>query len=76
MLRDALRLLWAWSVAPAPSRRLAASPDAGACFETAAGGELLVGGRKVAGSAQLRTERALLQHGSLLLGGDQRRLAG
>ena len=70
--------------APAPGRgcdacaraRLApASPDAGACFETAAGGELLVGGRKVAGSAQLRTDRALLQHGSLLLGDDQRRLA-
>jgi len=74
MLADALRLLGVDAMsARSPARP--ASPDAGACFETAAGGELLVGGRKVAGSAQLRTDRALLQHGSLLLGGDQRRLA-
>jgi lipoate-protein ligase A len=70
MLTDALRLLGVHAVAaPTPGRP--ASPDAGACFDTAAGGELLVGGRKVAGSAQLRTARALLQHGSLLLGGSQ-----
>ena len=35
----------------------------------------MVGRRKVAGSAQLRTAFALLQHGSLLLGSGQRRLA-
>ncbi len=74
MLRDALTLLGVdATLAPAPAR--AAAPGAGSCFAIAAGGELLVAGRKVAGSAQLRTERALLQHGSLLLGGDQRRLA-
>jgi lipoate-protein ligase A len=74
MLRDALALLGVdATLAAAPAR--AAAPGAGSCFATAAGGELLVGGRKVAGSAQLRTERALLQHGSLLLGGDQRPLA-
>ncbi len=73
MLRDALALLGVTATA-APSPPRAVSPAAGSCFETAAGGELLVGGQKVAGSAQLRTERALLQHGSLLLGGDQRRL--
>ncbi|MGH7631185.1 MAG: lipoate--protein ligase family protein [Gemmatimonadales bacterium] len=74
MLRDALALLGVdATLAPAPVRT--AAPGAGSCFATAAGGELLVGGRKVAGSAQLRTDRALLQHGSLLLGGDQRRLA-
>ncbi|HTS87518.1 MAG TPA: hypothetical protein VMG41_03425 [Gemmatimonadales bacterium] len=43
----------------------------GACFASAAGGELLVHGRKLVGSAQLRRAGALLQHGSLLLAGDQ-----
>jgi lipoate-protein ligase A len=42
-------------------------PDAGACFAQAAGGELMVAGRKVVGSAQYRQGTALLQHGSILL---------
>jgi lipoyl(octanoyl) transferase len=45
--------------------------DGGACFASPAGGEIMVGGRKAAGSAQLRRGRALLQHGSILLDGDQ-----
>ncbi|HLQ22244.1 MAG TPA: hypothetical protein VK132_03515 [Gemmatimonadales bacterium] len=57
------------TLAPAPTR--AAAPDAGACFAVLAGGEVLVGGQKVAGSAQLRSPTAFLQHGSLLLDGDQ-----
>lgn len=57
------------ALAPRPER--AAAPDAGACFSQPAGGELLVAGRKVLGSAQLRIGGALLQHGSLLLAGDQ-----
>jgi lipoate-protein ligase A len=36
---------------------------------------VLVGGRKVIGSAQLRTRTAFLQHGSVLLEGDQRLVA-
>lgn len=48
---------------------------AGACFASAAGGEVLVGGRKLLGSAQLRQGGAFLQHGSLLLEDDQRMLA-
>jgi lipoate-protein ligase A len=44
---------------------------AGACFAAPAGGEVLVGGRKVIGSAQIRSGRAFLQHGSILLGGTQ-----
>lgn len=44
---------------------------AGACFAQAVGGELVVGSRKILGSAQRRGERALLQHGSLLLEDDQ-----
>ena len=46
--------------------------DAGACFSQPAGGEVLVGGRKVVGSAQLRRGDALLQHGSILLADRQR----
>jgi lipoyl(octanoyl) transferase len=69
MLCDALRALGA-AAELAPARR-AAPIDAGACFASAAGGEVLVGGRKVIGSAQLRQGGALLQHGSLLLEGDQ-----
>ena len=45
--------------------------DAGACFSQPAGGEVLVGGRKVVGSAQLRQGGALLQHGSILLADGQ-----
>jgi lipoate-protein ligase A len=46
-------------------------PAAGACFATPVGGEVLVDGRKVVGSAQLRQGNAFLQHGSLLLADDQ-----
>jgi lipoate-protein ligase A len=69
MLCDALRALGA-AAELAPSRR-PAPVDAGACFASAAGGEVLVRGRKVIGSAQVRQGAALLQHGSLLLQGDQ-----
>ena len=51
----------------------------GPCFATPVGGEVLVAGRKVVGSAQLRAGEAFLQHGSLLLEDDQslvRDLAG
>ena len=41
--------------------------DAGPCFAHPAGGEVMVEGRKVVGSAQLRLGDAFLQHGSLLL---------
>jgi lipoate-protein ligase A len=43
----------------------------GPCFATPVGGEVLVQGRKVVGSAQLRSGNAFLQHGSLLLADDQ-----
>jgi lipoate-protein ligase A len=54
------------------SSRRSAPLDAGACFAQPAGGEVLVGGRKVVGSAQLRQGGALLQHGSILLADGQR----
>ncbi len=39
----------------------------GACFESPSWYELKVGNRKLVGSAQVRRERSLLQHGSILL---------
>lgn len=54
----------------APSRRTARL-DAGACFASATGGELVLDASKVVGSAQLRASKALLQHGSVLLDDDQ-----
>jgi lipoyl(octanoyl) transferase len=49
--------------------------DSGGCFSQPVGGEVLAGGRKVVGSAQLRRGSAFLQHGSILLEGDQRLVA-
>jgi lipoate-protein ligase A len=51
----------------------------GPCFASPVGGEVLIEGNKVVGSAQLRQGNAFLQHGSLLLEDDQslvRDLAG
>ena len=41
------------------------------CFAAPVGGEVLVGERKLVGSAQMRARRAFLQHGSILLDGSQ-----
>lgn len=54
----------------------ALAPDAGPCFQVPAAGEVVVRGRKIVGSAQARIGGALLQHGSILLDGDQGALAG
>ena len=43
----------------------------GPCFAAPVGGEVLVGGKKVIGSAQVRQGSAFLQHGSILLAGTQ-----
>ena len=45
------------------------------CFTAAARDEILVGGRKLIGSAQRRTRTAVLQHGAILVRGDQADLA-
>lgn len=45
------------------------------CFELPSEGELVADGRKLVGSAQWRDQRALLQHGSILVGDDQSSLA-
>ncbi|HEU5042473.1 MAG TPA: hypothetical protein VFT84_16715 [Gemmatimonadales bacterium] len=69
MLCDALRSLGI----PAVLADVGVTPslDAGACFARPVGGEILVTGRKVVGSAQLREAGGLLQHGSILLDDDQ-----
>lgn len=46
-------------------------PGGGPCFQAAAPGEVALGDGKLVGSAQARIGGALLQHGSLLLEGDQ-----
>lgn len=51
------------------------APDAGPCFRTPAPGEVVVEGRKLVGSAQVRLGGALLQHGSIILRGDQSAVA-
>jgi lipoate-protein ligase A len=46
------------------------------CFEAPAGGEVVVGGRKLAGSAMRAHGGAVLQHGAVLVGWDGRLQAG
>lgn len=55
----------------AGGERSALPPDAGPCFDVPAEGEVVATGRKLVGSAQARIGRSILQHGSLILEGDQ-----
>jgi lipoate-protein ligase A len=77
-LAAALRRLGVEAARAEPGARLA--PDAGFdCFAEPAEDELVVEGRKLAGSAQRRVGGALLQHGSIRLAPDPpaaARLAG
>jgi lipoyl(octanoyl) transferase len=54
----------------------AAVPSLAPCFRDPAEGEVVVRGRKLVGSAQFRERGVILQHGSILFEGDQRRVAG
>ncbi|GIV95592.1 MAG: octanoyltransferase LipM [Herpetosiphonaceae bacterium] len=58
-------------LAPEPSREVHKSA---ACFDVPSAHEVTAGGRKILGSAQVRKEGVLLQHGSLLLHADAARL--
>jgi lipoyl(octanoyl) transferase len=53
----------------------AQSPGLSPCFDHPSIGELVVGGRKLVGSAQWRCDGALLQHGSILIEDDQTMVA-
>ena len=57
------------SLSPDPGSRFQLA--GGACFACTVGGEVVVEGRKLIGSAQLRQGGAFLQHGSILLEGSQ-----
>ncbi|WP_270179246.1 lipoate--protein ligase family protein [Alkalihalobacillus sp. CinArs1] len=50
------------------------SPRSGVCFDSPSYYELVVEGRKVAGSAQTRQKGVILQHGSILLDIDEDKL--
>lgn len=50
-------------------------PGLAPCFDVPTPGELVLGGRKLVGSAQWRDETAFLQHGSILIEDDQPALA-
>lgn len=69
-LATAIHRLGAPATLAAPPQRTPGPAD-GACFAAPVGGEVLVNGWKVVGSAQLRDGGALLQHGSMLLEDDQ-----
>ena len=70
LLLAALRRLGvAASVASRAER--ASAPGIAPCFDLPGEGELVIGHRKLVGSAQWRDEAAFLQHGSILIDDDQ-----
>ncbi len=72
LLRRALERLGVSVSAAPPGRTI--RPTGAPCFAEPSAGELVVNGRKLVGSAQLRERGALLQHGSILLADDQPRI--
>ena len=58
-------------LAPAPLARPGRPTREVSCFAEPVGGEIIVNGHKLVGSAQVRRGDAFLQHGSILLGGSQ-----
>jgi len=70
LLVDGLQRLGVHVEIAVPGERSIA-PSAAPCFERPAAGELVVGGRKLVGSAQWRDDGAMLQHGSILVEDDQ-----
>ncbi len=73
LLLDALVRLGVAATEAPPGRPL--RPSHATCFAEPSAGELVVEGRKLVGSAQVRERGALLQHGSILLDDDQGRIA-
>ncbi|MGH7613960.1 MAG: lipoate--protein ligase family protein, partial [Gemmatimonadales bacterium] len=73
-LAAALRRLGAATGLAADRGAPALDDASGACFAAPVGGEVVVAGRKLVGSAQVRHGSAFLQHGSMLLDGSQERL--
>ncbi len=67
VLAAALNALGVEAELAARPRGRALGPGNGACFAAPVGGEVVVRGRKLVGSAQVRESGAFLQHGSILL---------
>jgi lipoate-protein ligase A len=74
LLLSALHSIGVSASVAAPATR-SVTPGMAPCFDEPAAGELTLAGRKLAGSAQWRSDDALLQHGSILLADDQTLLA-
>lgn len=55
----------------ADARGVAPRPGVAPCFTVPVRGEIVVGARKLVGSAQIRENGTLLQHGSILIDDDQ-----
>ena len=70
LLIHGLRLLGVDASEAEPSGA-APKPDVSPCFVVPVKGEIVAGGRKLVGSAQVRENGTLLQHGSLLVDDDQ-----
>jgi lipoate-protein ligase A len=70
-LLHGLRALGVPAAALAADTTRASFQGAGSCFAGTAPGEVGVAGRKLIGSAQRCERRTILQHGSILLDGDQ-----
>jgi lipoate-protein ligase A len=66
ILLDGLRALGVDAALAAPRGR-APIPSTAPCFDEPTAGELVLGDRKLVGSAQFRDGGALLQHGSILI---------
>lgn len=72
---DALRAVGVEASIVSAEAGRSSPPGATPCFAVPAAGEIVAGGAKLAGSAQWRHGRGLLQHGSILLDGDQAMVA-
>ncbi|MFL5563026.1 MAG: biotin/lipoate A/B protein ligase family protein [Gemmatimonadaceae bacterium] len=70
ILLEGLRALGVPAALATPAGR-APIPSTAPCFEQPTEGELVLDGRKLVGSAQLREDGAVLQHGSILVDDDQ-----
>jgi len=67
----ALRMLGADVLLAGDRPAVRPSDRRASCFASPLGGEIVVNGRKLVGSAQVRRGQAFLQHGSILLAGSQ-----
>lgn len=70
LLLEALAALGVAGILARPASRTP-PPTAMPCFAEPSGGEIVVDGRKLVGSAQWRDDGVLLQHGSILVENDQ-----